>query len=221
MKKQNLWSIIPMSFLMGIIALSVNNGCNCTGTGGELLPVAPSNLTATSVYADQIDLSWKDNSNNEGGFYVYRKTGAMNYSKIAYLNSNATSYSDDSLNPNTTYWYQVAAHNNEGEAKSNEVQATTPAKVEILNHNFTCEYNGYLNEWITEIEGNAKNNTRETLSYVSISARLYDSDNILQDTTLANINDFPSGDTWHFVMIPCYTDRQIVRVEVWVDTIWE
>jgi len=45
-----------MSFIMGIIALSVNNGCNCTGTGGELLPVAPSNLTATSVYADQIDV---------------------------------------------------------------------------------------------------------------------------------------------------------------------
>jgi len=186
------------------------------------IPVAPSNLTAKAMSMSQIDLNWEDNSTNEIGFYVYRKSSASgSYYKEETLNPNTTSYSDKGLGTDKTYWYKVSAYNSAGEAESNEAQATTLPKVQILDYQFNCEYNNYLKEWTTHIDGHARNNTNKTLSYVSISARLYDASNILQDTTFTNILDFPPGVTWHFEMITSWTDEKITRIEVWVDTIYE
>ena len=38
----------------------------------KIHPVNPSNLTATQITATQVILTWKDNSNNELGFVLYR-----------------------------------------------------------------------------------------------------------------------------------------------------
>ena len=46
-------------------------------------PVAPSNLTATAASRSQINLSWKDNSNNEQGFKIERSTDNVNFTQIA------------------------------------------------------------------------------------------------------------------------------------------
>jgi len=90
-------------------------------------PNAATNLGATTVSSKQINLSWQDNSNNESGFKIERKTGVTGaYTQIATVGVNVTSYSNTALTSNTTYYYRVRAYSIAGNsAYSNEVQAKT------------------------------------------------------------------------------------------------
>ncbi|MCL5022136.1 MAG: fibronectin type III domain-containing protein [Nitrospirae bacterium] len=90
-------------------------------------PAAPSNLTINAVTSNQIVFSWADNSTDETGFKIERKTGSGGtYSQIALVGSNTTSYPDSGLTENTTYYYRVKASNAGGDSSySNEVSATT------------------------------------------------------------------------------------------------
>jgi len=87
----------------------------------------PSNLTAAAVSSSQINLSWQDNSTNEDGFRIYRKTGqAGTYSQIATAGPGVTSFSDYGLSQGTTYYYEVSSFNATSESSySNEASATT------------------------------------------------------------------------------------------------
>ncbi|MCL4476730.1 MAG: carboxypeptidase regulatory-like domain-containing protein [Nitrospirae bacterium] len=92
-------------------------------------PAAPTNLGATAVSSSQINLSWTDNSNNETGFKIERKTGVGGvYSQIGTVGASMTTYSDTGLAANTTYYYKVRAYNAGGDSSySNEANATTLA----------------------------------------------------------------------------------------------
>ena len=90
------------------------------------IPIAPSNLIATAVSHNQIDLTWQDNSDNEDAFNIERRTLDTPYSTIATLVADSTTYSDIALNPSTTYFYRVNASNVAGDSSySNEASATT------------------------------------------------------------------------------------------------
>ncbi|GEM_PF-1755052 len=72
----------------------------------------PSNLAATAVSSNRINLAWKDNSGNETGFKIERKTSAGAYMEIGTARPNATSFADSSgLRPSTQYFYRVRSHN--------------------------------------------------------------------------------------------------------------
>jgi transcriptional regulator CtsR len=87
---------------------------------------APSNLTATAISSSQINLTWQDNSSDETGFEIERKTGSGSYSQIATVGANVASYSDTYLSAGTTYYYRVRAYNAAGNSDySNEALATT------------------------------------------------------------------------------------------------
>ena len=90
-------------------------------------PSAPSSLTATAASSSQINLSWTDNSTNETGFKIERKTGiGGTYAEIGTVTANVVSYSNTSLTANTTYYYRVRATNANGDSSySNEANATT------------------------------------------------------------------------------------------------
>lgn len=93
-----------------------------------LPPDAPDGLAATASDSDQIDLSWNDNSGNEQGFKIERKTGAGGtYAQIADVGPNTTSYSDQTgLSEMTTYYYQIRSYNGVADsAYTTEAQATT------------------------------------------------------------------------------------------------
>jgi predicted phage tail protein len=87
---------------------------------------APSNLLATAVSSEQIDVRWTDNSTSEDGFKLYRSTDGVEFFRTAILGSNVTSYSNTGRPEGTTYYYKVLAYNVSGStAFSNTAQATT------------------------------------------------------------------------------------------------
>ncbi len=90
------------------------------------VPAAPTDLTAAAVSPTQIDLRWEDNSNNEDGFKIERKTQGGEFAQIAQVAADVTSFSDTGLTPNTTHVYRVRAFNAAGDSPySNEASATT------------------------------------------------------------------------------------------------
>jgi hypothetical protein len=83
---------------------------------GTPKPDAATNLTATALSLTSTKLNWTQNQ-NETGFEIYRGTVSGGpYQLIFITGANATSYTDNGLDPNTTYYYVVRAINNTGAA---------------------------------------------------------------------------------------------------------
>jgi titin len=103
-------------------------------------PAAPLNLTATPVNHTRINLAWTDSSDNEAGFKLERKPGSAGvYAQIAKLEANVTSYADNNLAGNTTYFYRVRAFNAGGHSNyANEASATTPPSPPATPMNLTA-----------------------------------------------------------------------------------
>lgn len=94
-------------------------------------PAAPSSLTAKAVSKSQINLTWRDNSTNEEGFYLERCTGSKctNFAQIAALGSNSTTYQNAGLTVGTTYRYRICSYNAAGKsAYTSIVSAQTPKR---------------------------------------------------------------------------------------------
>jgi formylglycine-generating enzyme required for sulfatase activity len=92
------------------------------------VPTAPSDLTAVVVPQDKINLHWTDNSDNENGFKIERKTGSTGtYVLLFTTGADVTSYSDTGLLVDKIYYYRVYAYNSAGDSDySNEFQTSTP-----------------------------------------------------------------------------------------------
>src|ERR1051325_8955914 len=89
----------------------------------------------STAVAVQLQLSWVDNSSDETGFKIERKTGTGGtYAQIAFVGANVTSYTDPSLTNSTTYCYRVNAFNTAGNSPySPEACATTPAAIQTYS----------------------------------------------------------------------------------------
>lgn len=106
---------------------SLGNSNEAGATTDNGLPGAPASLIASALSTTQIKLGWIDNSANENGFSIRRKTGIDGtWSVIETIGPNSTSYLNVRLDPGVTYYYSVSAFNIWGEsAPSNEASATT------------------------------------------------------------------------------------------------
>jgi List-Bact-rpt repeat protein len=89
----------------------------------------------SAANAAQLQLSWVDNSTDETGFHVERKTGTTGtYAQIASVGANVTSYTDSTLMDLTTYCYRVNAFNSYGTSPySPEACASTPTPVQMFS----------------------------------------------------------------------------------------
>jgi len=104
------------------------SGCSTDNTANTTeIPLAPTNLTVTLASTTQMNLQWTDNSTNETGFKVQRKTGSSSFTDVASTGQNLTTYSDLGLTPNTSYTYRVYAYNSAGNSLqyANEVTVIT------------------------------------------------------------------------------------------------
>lgn len=95
-------------------------------------PVAPSALAATAISSSQIDLAWTDNSTNESSFLIESSQDNVNFSQIAALGSDVTSYSDTGLSAGTTYYYRVRASNVGGNSPYSSVASATTIPSEAV-----------------------------------------------------------------------------------------
>ncbi|MDO0825144.1 fibronectin type III domain-containing protein [Desulfosporosinus nitroreducens] len=84
----------------------------------------PDDLTATAESSSEIYLDW-DSVSNATSYYIYRSTSySGSFTKITTVTT--TSYTDDGLSDDTTYYYKVKAVNSSGiSAYSSLVHATT------------------------------------------------------------------------------------------------
>ncbi len=100
-------------------------------TASANAPAAPSDLTATAMDHQRIDLAWTDNSSDETGFRIERKLEPDgSFALISTVGANVTKYYNTGLQPGTTYTYRVRAYNGVGESpNSNEATATTDVAV--------------------------------------------------------------------------------------------
>lgn len=90
-------------------------------------PAAPNKLAAKTLSSSEIQLTWRDNSNNEAAFRIELKTGST-YQEVLVVGANATSATVSGLAPNTTYSFRIRASNAGGfSAYSNTANATTKA----------------------------------------------------------------------------------------------
>ncbi len=111
------------AFSRSEIASHLNSNSTCLASG----PAAPTNLRATALSSSRINLAWQDNSADESGFAIERKTGAGGtYAQIGTAAANEASFGDTGLWTGTTYFYRLKAINGTGTSGySNEASATT------------------------------------------------------------------------------------------------
>lgn len=105
------------------------------GGNASSRPSAPGQLNAAAVSSTQVDLTWRDNSNNESAFKIERLSpggsgpfvSANVWVLVATVESELTSYSDKSVIGASAYSYRISATNNMGDsAVSSVVTVTTP-----------------------------------------------------------------------------------------------
>jgi parallel beta-helix repeat protein len=89
-------------------------------------PLAPSGLSALAVSSSAIDIAWTDNSDNETAFMLEMRTVDVTFSILTTLSANTESYRAIGLEPDTEYYFRLAASNSSGNSDySNETSATT------------------------------------------------------------------------------------------------
>ena len=98
-------------------------------------PAAPTGLGASANGSDAINLNWTDNADNESGFAIERSTDNVTFVEVGTVGSNVTSFGDNGLSAETTYYYRVEANNGAGASGySNTASATTEPLPATIDH---------------------------------------------------------------------------------------
>jgi hypothetical protein len=161
---------------------------------GALPPDPPSDLTATAVSSSQIDLAWTDNSSDETGFKIERKTSSGGtYTQIATVGANVTSYNNTYLTADTTYYYRVRAYSAAGNSDySNEAHDTTlppPPSAPVLT---SPSYGETVSTLTPRLEWNASSGATEYGIQVATDYRF--TNLVVDQTGITNLYyDIPGG----------------------------
>lgn len=126
--------ILPL--LLGII---LAYSCSSSNDSNELLPIAPTNLIGNSVSTTQINLNWTDNSTNEQGFKIERRTESGSYAVIGNVGADIFTFNDVGLTPNTSYTYRVYSYNNAGASITYSNEATISTVIPIVTTTLASE----------------------------------------------------------------------------------
>jgi uncharacterized protein (TIGR02145 family) len=119
-----------------ILGISLVYSCSTSSDGNgntTVVPAPPSNLTGVIASTTQINLSWTDNSTNETGFKIERKTGTGAYAVVGFTEADITTFNDTDLTPSTAYSYRVYSSNAIGDSltSSNELTLTTTSEINL------------------------------------------------------------------------------------------
>lgn len=110
---------------------------NATGTSPFSNPCSfatimsqPGSLAAAASGVGKVKLTWQDNTDNEAGFIIERKS-AGSYEAVDTALANTKSFIDTTVQMGTLYTYRIKAYNSAAVSQwSNEAQVTTLVSVE-------------------------------------------------------------------------------------------
>jgi hypothetical protein len=92
----------------------------------DIVPEAPTDLTATAISSSEINLAWTDNATDEDGYKIERSLDGTAFTQIDTVAADSTSYPDVGLSSSTEYWYRVRAYISFSDSSySNTDSATT------------------------------------------------------------------------------------------------
>jgi hypothetical protein len=105
-----------------------------TSLSRQILFMSTLLLTATAwqtaAEAAILRLAWSDNSNNEDGFKIERRSPGGSFVEVARVGANVTTYTDSNLAAGAAYCYTVRAFNNAGSSDAtNAACGTTESNV--------------------------------------------------------------------------------------------
>ncbi len=141
------WSVIDTTTYT--YRVKAFNATNTSGYSNEFTVItplreveAPSDLVATAIGPNEIELNWADNDFQEEGYKIERKTGAQGiYAIIDSVVENVISYLDQSVEVNTLYYYRVFAFIEQVVSDySNEDSAKTPNPTGVEDSRIPNEY---------------------------------------------------------------------------------
>lgn len=96
------------------------------GESTAITPLPASNLSITGITASNLSLAWTDNSSNETGFRIERKTGSGSWATLTTVGANISTYTDNSIITFEHYYYRIFAINGGlSSSASNEVDGPT------------------------------------------------------------------------------------------------
>src|ERR1039457_2181303 len=129
------------------------SGCGVSITLGTDGPAAPTNLIATSQ-SNQVVLAWNSvtiigNGTDTITYNVYRGTTSGSFSALTKIASSTIStYTDTTIVPGTTYYYQITAVDSTGESQaSNQVSIIISQNTSSFNLNATTSSNRVILNW--------------------------------------------------------------------------
>jgi Fibronectin type III domain len=94
----------------------------------DLPPSRPTGLSGDPSGAS-VTLTWTDASSDETSFVILRRDSlGSDFVETATAPANATSYTDQSLAPGTTYWYRVKARNAFGDSFGSNLIRVSPVQ---------------------------------------------------------------------------------------------
>ncbi|MEO6435622.1 MAG: metallophosphoesterase, partial [Tepidisphaeraceae bacterium] len=106
--------------------LSFNLELNALTSGPPVLPPgAPSALSASALAWNQVKLSWIDTVTTESGFKIERSTDGTNFTEIAVIAANLTTWTDTTVAGSSQYWYRIRAYNAGGNSGYSGPRAVT------------------------------------------------------------------------------------------------
>jgi len=87
-------------------------------------------VSLATLSAADVTLTWNDNSSDETGFRIERSTDGSSFSVLGTVAADVITYSDETIQPSSTYWYRVNAYNEFGSSGyTNVVSHTTEPEV--------------------------------------------------------------------------------------------
>ena len=154
-------------------------------------PTPPATLMAMLISVSEVSISWTDQSNNEVGFIVERKTGlSQPWVQIATVSANINTYPDTVALGATTHYYRVKTYNMLGASSyTDSVYVTTPSNINLtLDAGDGADGAGTVSALNTNINTSSicGRPTPDAVSFVATGA-------ITAGATNINLSSTPSG----------------------------
>jgi N-acetylmuramoyl-L-alanine amidase/Secretion system C-terminal sorting domain/Fibronectin type III domain len=174
------------------VSQQINNDCALENLA------APTNLTAEVLSATSVKLQWQDNSTNENNFIIQRSvSNNSNFVLVGNVSENVTTYTDNNLQANTAYFYQVRAENAANVSDfSNQVGIATVITATKNIGNLSMEvYPNPMADWLfIDVSDNDKKEITIQIFEMGTSKRIRSYTAFANGTTIKqDVSDLPKG----------------------------